>query len=329
MSLSRPARGALLALGVAAVCPPRAWAQRPDTARLNIYRFILGVDVPESPALVTLDATLRVPRGSAPKPIAASLINTGLALDIAPYFLLGGGVRSPAAFRAMSLKGRLTRVLTKTLLSVGAVRDPGSAQTSRLAVALRSTIHDPHDPALNSRLPEDVAAALAAAGAADTAPADDDVRDRGVDLDPLYAAARRAMRARAGDPQISFGWGLSSRVKGGTLTPDSVVAPRHAFWASAQLATGRRLDLLATVQWRDAFRSDARVWLGAGLERKTTAVDYRMEVSYDTRDRDWHPALAVDGRLAARLGVVAALAAGPARRVELRTLLHWFYASDR
>lgn len=323
-----------MTLGVLAFVLASARLGAQDTTTIDVYRFILGVDVPEPPAFVVLGVSpTHVLRGSAPKPIAASVLDAGLAgdhatpgvaVDIAPYFLLGGGVRTLGRLRAMSIGGRLTRVLTKTVLSLGAVRDapPGDPGSPLVALALRSTFHDPHDPALTSRLPEELVAAFAAR--------DEEAGNLGVDLRPIYARARRAMRARAGDPQISGGWGVALRARNGALTRDSLVSPRHTLWLSAQLSTGRRLDVLSTIQVRNAFRPDARTWLGLGLERKTTAVDYRAELSYETRSRDWHPGVAVDTRAAARLGVVASLTTASApRRLELRTLLYWFYASDR
>ncbi len=328
----RDARRAVV--GLCLVASARLGAQ--DTTRVDSYRFILGVDVPEPPAFVALGVSpTHVLRGSAPKPIAASVLDAGVAgaqatpgvaIDVAPYFLLGGGVRTLGRLRAMSLAGRLTRVFTKTILSLGAVRDPPPADPASplVAVALRSTWHDPHDPALTGRLVEDLAAAAGGARS------DEEGGDPGADLAPIYAGARRAMRARAGDPQLSAGWGVALRAKSGALDRDSLVNPRHTLWLSAQLSTGRRLDVLALVQLRDAFRPDARAWLGVGLERKTATVDYRAELSYESRRRAWHPGVAVDARAAARLGVVASLTTASApRRLELRTQLYWFYASDR
>jgi len=320
------------AVGLSLVASARLGAQ--DTTTVDIYRFILGTDVPESPAFVVLGVSpTHVLRGSAPKPVAASVLDAGVAgdhatpgvaIDIAPYFLLGGGVRTLGRLRATSIRGRLTRVITKTILSLGAVRHapPGDPGAPLVAVALRSTFHDPHDPALTSRLPEELVAVSAAR--------DEEGGDLGVELGPIYARARRAMRARAGDPQISGGWGVALRARSGALASDSLGSPRHTLWLSAQLSTGRRLDVLSTVQVRNAFRPDAQTWVGLGLARKTVAVDYRAELSYETRSRDWHPGVAVDARVGAGLGLVASLTTASApRRLALRTLVYGFYASDR
>ena len=152
------------------LCPATSAGQ--DSV-VSIYRFVLGVDVPDSPSLVALGlAPSHVLRGSAPKPLAAMLVatalpdsgrSTALSVDFSPYFLVGGGRRPLASYRSNSVAGRLLRVLTKTILSFGAARVSDSDATL-LGVGLRSTIHDPHDPVLNSSLPEQVAAALARSG---------------------------------------------------------------------------------------------------------------------------------------------------------------------
>jgi hypothetical protein len=124
------ARG-LAALALGAV-PGGIVAQQPE--RLNIYRYILDIDVPEPAALVALErAPAHVLRASAPKPLAATVsfahdsggaTATVVAVDVAPYFLAGGGIRSLQSYRSMTLWGRVRRVITKTTLSLGAAWDP-------------------------------------------------------------------------------------------------------------------------------------------------------------------------------------------------------------
>src|SRR5688572_837228 len=104
---------ALLPVGVA--------AQGPE--RINVYRYILDIDVPEPAALVALDrAPAHVLRASAPKPLVATVgtahdsggaTTTLVALDLSPYFLAGGGIRDLKSYRSMTAWGRLRRVITK------------------------------------------------------------------------------------------------------------------------------------------------------------------------------------------------------------------------
>jgi hypothetical protein len=332
---------AFAGLLVAALLPARTLHAQ-QTHKINVYRFVLDVDVPESPAFVALDvAPSQVLRGSAPKPVAASVLarlgsgddaTSGVALDVAPYFLAGGGGRSLSSYRSNSIEGRLKRVLTKTILSLGAVRDAVEPGSPRISVALRGTFHDPHDPVLNSSLPEQVADELAKHDVPLVGASEEDVTDRGVDLTPVFAAARRQMRASRG-VQVSGGWGVAGRLRSAAVSRDSLQAVRHTFWLTGQYTFGPRFDLLATLQARNAFRSDAHLRAGTALQRKTTAVDFLGELYYDSADGDLHPGVAVEIHALPRIGVVSSLTTGPAAaddggpsRLRMRILLRWYLA---
>ncbi|MGE0555069.1 MAG: hypothetical protein AB7R55_16690, partial [Gemmatimonadales bacterium] len=253
-----------------------AAAQRADSARVNIYRYVLDVDPPEAAAFVALDVSgAKVLRGAAPKPFMASVTVRPIdgqatavagAIDLAPYYLFGGGLRTLRSYRANSVAGRLLRVLTKTVVSVGAITDPPDAGAWRGGLALRTTFHDPHDPVLNSGLPETVDSLLAAAGVEAGPLARESLTDLGVDLAPTFARYRRQMRAR-GDVQVTAGWGLSGRVAGGALDADSLHGFRSTLWITGQHATGDRYDVVVTAALRNAFRSDGALRVGAGLQR--------------------------------------------------------------
>jgi hypothetical protein len=330
--------GALLA--ASAITPGGVAAQ--NRGKINIYRFVLDVDVPESAGLVALDATTsHVLRGSSPKPIAASVIHrwagtasrsTGVALDIVPYFLVGGGERRLADYRSMSVGGRLKRVVTKTSVSVAAISDPGDPGSLLGGLALRTTFHDPHDPIATTRLPEQVDSALAAHGAALTS-AEEEVSGRGVDLSSLYAAARRAVRAR-GDVQVTAGWGIAGRVAGAVFEGDSIQSIRHTLWLTAQHAFGHRLDLLVTGQ----VRGTGGTWkprLGAGLQRKSHPADFRVELYYDGVDQRLYPGMSIEVHALTGVGAVASLTTDTpmpkipnGSRARLSFLLRW-YAAQR
>lgn len=327
-----------LALGWAWALP--AAAQPP---RINIYRYVLDVDVPESAAFIALDvATSRVVRGSQPKPVAASLLHhsmpeggwmAGIALDASPYYLLDGGRRTLASYRRMSVTGRLVRVLTKTTVSVGAMVPPGAEVGLRPAVAIRSTFHDPHDPISAGRIVEQVDSALAAAGLPRLHADDEEATGRGVTLTPVFAAARREMRAR-GDVQVSGGWGMAGEWPGAALGEGD--RTQHTFWVTGQHARGPRLDLLVTLQLRDAFDDDRRMRAGFGVQRKAAQADLRLEAHYDWADRRIHPGVAVEVHAAPGIGVVGALLSDPAppgsdapARARLATVIRWYHASGR
>ncbi|MEZ4587094.1 MAG: hypothetical protein R2909_11890 [Gemmatimonadales bacterium] len=270
-------------VALASVATPLA-AQAPDSARVNIYRYVLDVDPPDAAAFVALDVSgPKVLRGSAPKPFMASVTvrpatgqstAVGGALDLSPYYLFGGGLRTLRSYRANSVAGRLLRVLTKTVVSVGAITDPSEPDGWRAGFALRTTFHDPHDPVLNSRLPETVDSLLDALGVEAEPLARESLADLGVDLAPVFARYRRQMRAR-GDVQVTAGWGLAGRVAGGALDADSLEGFRSTLWITGQHATGDRYDVLLTAALRNAFRSDGALRVGAGVQRKSEPADLR------------------------------------------------------
>jgi hypothetical protein len=334
---------AALTAFAAALATATATAQSRE--RINIYRYVLDVDVPESPGLVALDATpAHVLRGSAPKPIMASVLytsndpsgaTTGGAVDVVPYFLLGGGIRYLDSYRKNSVAGRLVRVVTKTSISLAAMLDPANSGSLRGGLGVRTTFHDPHDPVLNSKLPESVDSALQANGIQETDPTVEDLGDRGVDLRPVFASARRAMRAR-GDIQISAGWGMAGRLASSSLASDSLKSFRHTLWITGQHAFGHRFDVLVTTQLRNAFRSDAALRVGLGLQRKSAPADYRLELYYDGADQRLHPGasaeLSAGHGLALGVGLVSdAPIGGPdgADRARVLLSLRWYSTSER
>lgn len=315
-------------------------AQQPD--RVNIYRYILDIDVPEPAALVALDrAPAHVLRASAPKPLAATVAfahdsggaaATVVALDVSPYFLAGGGIRSLRSYRSMTAWGRIRRVITKTTLSLGAAWDPADADAPQVALALRATFHDPHDPIPpQDGLVERVEAVLAEQGV-DPVEDEEDVAARGVDLRGLYTESAREMRARC-CLQIAGGWGLAGRLGGAAFAGDSLDQVRHTLFVTTQYTFARRFDLLTTAQLWNGFGEDTHLRVGAALMRKTTAVDLTTELYFDSADDRLHPGIWLEGRPLSRVRAAVSLgtetdAAGGPTRLRVRTLLRWYMAQS-
>src|SRR5262249_32363588 len=144
-------------------------AHAKEPTSVSLYRYVLDMDVPEAAALVPLnDTPTRTLLATTEKPVMATLAlplvagdgGYGLAIDVSPYYALGGGQRDLHRYRSNSIVGRLTRVATKAVISIAALPESASARSTPIALALRTTFHDPRDPVLNSSLPEDVASAL-------------------------------------------------------------------------------------------------------------------------------------------------------------------------
>lgn len=320
-----------------ALLPAVLIAQEPD--RINVYRYILDIDVPEPAALVALDrAPARVLRASAPKPLSATVgtahdsggaATTLVAIDLSPYFLAGGGVRSLRSYRSMTAWGRIRRVITKTTLSLGAAWDPADPGAPQVGLALRATFHDPHDPIPPpGGLVERVDSALAEQGIA--SPEDvEDVTAGNAALRSLYAESAREMRGRC-CLQIAGGWGFGGRLGGASFAGDSLDAVRHTLFVTTQYTFARRFDLLSTAQVWNLGR-DAELRVGAALMRKTPAVDLTAELYFDSADDRLHPGVWLEGhplprvRAAVSLGTDTDAAGGPAR-LRVRTMFRWYMA---
>jgi hypothetical protein len=308
--------------------------------RQSIYRYILDVEPPEPTGFIPLDLNPhRVYRATAPKPIAAAVLASaaspesilvGVNLEASPYFLVGGGTRTLGSYRDLSVKGRLLRVLTKTLLGAAIAYDPAAPGAARVGIGVRSTFHDPHDPiGAFFALPEHVDSLLAAAGVRPDAEVED-VTDLGVDLRHAFADARRAVRGHC-CVQVSGGWGFAATAAGGRIAGDSVGPARHTLWISTQWTLSPRLDVLAQVQGTNMFRDDWHQRAGLALQRKTTRVDLLAELYYDSEFHRLFPGLTVEGSLGRGLALDASLLAesgGADAPARLRTalMLNWYLA---
>jgi hypothetical protein len=298
------------------------------------------VEPPDPTGFIPLDlGPRRVYRATAPKPIAAGVLASaaapdsllvGASLEASPYFLAGGGTRTLESYRDLSVKGRLLRVLTKTLLGAAIAYDPAAPGAARVGIGVRSTFHDPHDPtSAFYALPEHVDSLLEAAGVRPDADVED-VSDLGVDLRQVFADARRTARGRC-CVQISGGWGFAATAAGGRLAGDSLGPARHTLWVSTQWTLSPRLDLLAQLQGTNMFREDWHQRIGLALQRKTTRVDLLAELYYDSEFDRLFPGLSVEGSLGRGLALSGALLAesggvDAAARLSTALLLKWYLA---
>ena len=209
--------------------------------RQNVYRYILDVEPPEPTGFIPLDLNpRRVYRATAPKPIAAAVLASaaapesilvGVSLEASPYFLVGGGTRTLESYRDLSVKGRLLRVLTKTLLGAAVAYDPAAPGDARVGIGVRSTLHDPHDPTGASLRPAG-ACGLPARGCRRPSR-----RRRGGRLLSRGGPRGRPSPTRGAPSgaiccvQVSGGWGFAATAAGGRIAGDSVGPARHTLWA--------------------------------------------------------------------------------------------------
>lgn len=323
----------VLAGSLAPVLP--AGAQEAQTTRtcgadtvINVYRYVLDLEPPESPALAVLGATTSHSRSAtAPKPLALSAAVltrgsspalAGAALDVSPYFLVGGGARSLCSYRDNSVAGRMKRVGTKTIISVGVLPLRGGSGAMRFGAAVRATLHDPHDPINNSALVRRLP--VTSPGDELPPPADDGAAE--------YEAAGRAMQAR--DRWIvSAGWGAAATLVDGTFAR---VADgwRHALWLSWQRTLDARFDLLFTGEAALQRGASPAYRASAAARRKLAAADLLLETTFDTGDERLHGGASAEARVAPRvraaLGILTEPGAGPGARgrtVRAAATLRW------
>jgi hypothetical protein len=305
----------LLACILVSAPPAAAQQQRSPEACgtdtvINIYRHVLDLEPPESPALVALGATTSYTRAAtAPKPLALSLVSmvrgaaapvTGAAIDVSPYFLVGGGARSLCSYRENSIAGRMTRVGIKTIVSVGVLPLGGFADAVRFGVGIRSTMHDPHDPINNSELVRRLPPA-----------APDDELPPAVAAEPsAYQDAARSMRAR--DRSIvSGGWGAATTLVDGSFSSREG-GWRHALWLSWQRTLDARFDMLFTGE-ASLERGEASTYrLTTAARRKHGAADLLLEAAFDTGDERLHYGLSGEARVAARVRAAVGILTEPA-----------------
>lgn len=327
----------LAALHIAVVELLAAGAARAQQAGpVNLYRFVLDIEVPESPALVALGlAPTHALSATAPKPFGLSVAGDwdtvgrsvpAAAFEFSPYLLVGGGRRTLERYRLNSVRGRLQRVGTKTVVSLGVADDPAHAGAMRVALAVRATLHDPHDPINNANdLPERVAALLPD----DVSPRETDIRGYSDAVDRSLTDAARVMRAR---PRwiVSAGYGVAGTVRDQTLKRGNIGSADHTLWLTWHRTLDENFDFLLTGQAVDRSRTATDFRIAMGLRRKVAAVDLLGDVYYDSLDESVHGGLAFEVRLARGIRAVLSLSSESdadrpqaVRKLRARSLFRW------
>jgi len=327
-------------LCLAALCPATALGQGTDT---SAQRYVLDYDVPESPALVALGAApANVTRGSAAKPIIASLLNevqtgqklgSGIAIDFAPYFLFAGRLASIQEYR----DNRLKRWLANLQLSIATIQSASDTGSLRFGAGARVTLFDNHDLLQDKTLGADIDQALTAAANALRPVAGGGEVGAPItvaNLTGAYARARERVRTTPGDA-LSVGWGMSALVRGGVANADSIANTRHRVWLSYRHTFRGGTDLLATAQWKQADSSGSSARAGAALRANGKDANLALELYYDSQPHDWTAGRIGIGanaewRFSHGVGLVASLATEPTTvgsrtisKLKVRTSLRW------
>ena len=337
----RPA--AVLALAVLAGSTARA---QDRGAALTAYDFVLDYDVPASPAFTVLGtAPSSVTTGAAAKPLVVTVLDQfltggelspGLAIDVVPYTLLGGGFLSRSDYARSTVR----QVLANTQLSLGTAEVPGDPASLQLGWGVRASLADTRDPLRSDawgRLLEDRLTRLLVPD--DDGPVDPGAVDATDDAEPdvesveglsaVYADVIRQMRGQFGGA-VAVGGGQALLFRGASTSPDSVEVTRTMLWAAGQVYTGLGFDVLASVQGRFDRDADDDLRLGVGLRGGTVSTEVVGEVAYTTaRGRvDYGVGVTLPlverVKLGAGLGTTSA-AADPDDEGRLRVTVRLFY----
>ena len=144
--------------------PAAAECQQPsDTFRsaaemeLKVKNAVADLTVPESPAFAALGLSPEtIIRPATPREFATALLNgvdrsghvqTGLAIDVAPYLVYAGSRVTLSDYRA----SRVTQVLSHTTASFATTKASSDEdKTVRLALGVHATLYDSEDPRLDN-----------------------------------------------------------------------------------------------------------------------------------------------------------------------------------
>ena len=309
-------------------------------------QYVIDYDVPESPALVAIGASVQqVAHGGVAKPATARLVNafqtgdqiaSGLALDFSPYLSYIGKVRSVDEYRASAFK----RWAANTQVSVATVQDPDGLDSLLFGIGVRMTVFDSHDLLANATLANEISKALAGAANAGRATSDDEIAPGPVleSVAAAYENTRKAVRDQPGQA-LTFAWAGRSEVRHSVASVDSFTKMSHLAWASYHLYFRAGRGIRTMVQWRGRSKDPAS-WRG-GIAFSSAGASYQiaLEGYLDTvAGASGETKFGISGngeyRIKEGLSLVAAIGSEPdprvpdLSRIRLRTALRWSYLGE-
>lgn len=218
--------------------------QVPDTIR-NLYEFKLDYNVPESPAFSVLDANpTKVMRSNAGQElvvnvassfISGSGISPGLAVDVNPYFVLGGRLDNVKEYRENYGK----RLLANIQLSFATIDSKVFPNDMLFSSGIKINLFDTKDMVFDKQLGVDIDKALAV-DIPDPIPGQPILEPKILEnalLETAYEnAKKRYMEAKGGS--MSLGYAIAGRAKDNKFITDSIATYRHQAWLVGQYDFG-------------------------------------------------------------------------------------------
>jgi hypothetical protein len=321
---------AWLLLAWAGAAAAQASAQDP------LYKFVLDYAVPESPGFAVMGVTPeKVLRGSAAKPVVASLLTqardggklaSGVAIDLSPYFALGGTAGSVAQYAS----DPWIRALTNTQLSFATMQSKVDTTSVGFGIGVRITLLDASDPLRDTMALQPVYAALNDCVSAPLPDQPPQVKPGRCDTvaEAFQKVKENAMK-RTG-LSLSVGGGMGGRLRSAVASQDSLTDRVGRIWiAGGWRFTGHNeLQVIAQLQDTTGQRWTGRA--GAAARATFPSVEFALELVYDGISRTFQPGGVAEWRVLPGAWVVTSLGTQAAEvngatvsKLRLHTALRW------
>lgn len=284
-----------------------------------LAQIAADLSIAESPAFTVLGLTPGVARPATPRELAAALLNgidsrgnpqTGLSLDIAPYWLAAGHLVDSRIYKA----NPIVRLLAGAQLSLATAKAARPEAPSRLAAGMLVSIFDKGDPRLDDALADCLLKAAERALAirlpcppGENCPTEENTRRESL----LKNTCREQSRRR--------NWNRSALAIGAARDTQS---PAYALWSS--LAYGFEgvpgLDTTSQLilQWSRRNNRPA-----GGLRLRAGTTDSHLSLEWVGSDGVSQLSLGVERRIADNLWLEIMAGGSSSRRIFLLTSFHW------
>jgi hypothetical protein len=303
----------------------------------SLYKFVLDYAVPESPAFAILGVTPeKILRGSAAKPVVGSLLTqvqtggklkSGVAIDLAPYFVYGGTIRSIKEYA----ENPWTRILANTQLSMATMQSPTDTTSMGGSIAVRMNILDAGDPLRDLAALKPLFDALNQCASAPSPKEinEGDTRERCATVAEAFAKVKEAALKRPGF-LLAVGGGLGGRLRGSVADVDSLTDRIGRWWVSAGYRTARSNELQVLAQLVDTTGQRLSFRGGAAARAQFPTTQFALELVYDGIAHQWQPGGTAEWRLISGAWLVTSLgvqsdatSTTTVPKLRLRTALRW------
>ncbi len=221
-------------------------AQEDSKTGNEAHKFKLDYNVPESPAFSILDANpTTVMRGNAAQEVVISLassifsnnaISPGLAVDVNPFFVLGGRLQSINEYKNNFGK----RILANTQFSFATVDSKKFPNDLLISSGIRITLFDTKDMIFDQELSNSIDTELGN-NIPRPNPNNPIVETQYVDnptLEEAYKNAKKRYLSKRGG-SLSLGYAIAGRALNSSYKTDSITTYRHQAWLSGQYDFGK------------------------------------------------------------------------------------------